>query len=120
MLAHDANFRLKGRFRKSDVVDVSLTNGRAYFVEEAAYKSYLEGSGDGDGEVRVLVLIPRFISDLVVQISNCVQFHAINGANTRGARNLASTGVVGVCCGRHEIVRPNGLGDLQKGERYVV
>lgn len=51
MLAHDANFRLKGRFRKSEVLDVSLTNGRAYFVEDAAYKSYLAGSGDGDGEV---------------------------------------------------------------------
>lgn len=51
MLAHDANFRLKGRLRKTEVADVSLTNGLAYFVEEKAYKAYLASAGDGGGEV---------------------------------------------------------------------
>lgn len=51
MLAHDANFRLKGRLRKTEVSDVSLTNGLAYFVEERAYKEYLASAGDGGGEV---------------------------------------------------------------------
>lgn len=51
MLAHDANFRLKGRQRKSEVVDISLTNGLAYFVEEKAYKAYLSKTDDGQDEV---------------------------------------------------------------------
>lgn len=49
MLAQDANFRLKGRQRKTDVVDISLTNGTAYFVEDGAYKAHLAASsGDTD------------------------------------------------------------------------
>lgn len=52
MLAHDANFRLKGRLRKTEVLDISLTNGLAYFVEDKAYKEYLASAGDGGGEVR--------------------------------------------------------------------
>lgn len=51
MLAQDANFRLKGRQRKTEVVDISLTNGTAYFVEDGAYKAYLASSGDGAEQV---------------------------------------------------------------------
>lgn len=39
-------------------------------------------------------------------------------ANTKRTDGIGSTGVCGVCC-RHEEWRPNGMGDLQKGERYV-
>lgn len=37
----DTNFRLKHKAVSSDNVDPSLNSGWAYFVEEAAYKSYL-------------------------------------------------------------------------------
>ena len=40
-------------------------------------------------------------------------------ANLKQARGLNATGVVGVACSRHEMWRPNGLGDLQRGERCV-
>ncbi|EEB99207.1 hypothetical protein MPER_01159 [Moniliophthora perniciosa FA553] len=32
---------------------------------------------------------------------------------------LRATGVGAVTCARHELFRPNGMGDLQKGERYI-
>ena len=33
---------------------------------------------------------------------------------------LRVSGVAGVVCSRHELVRPLGWGDLQKGEQYVL
>ena len=40
-------------------------------------------------------------------------------AETKFATGLRTTGV-GLClCARHEFVQPCGVGDLQKGERYV-
>jgi hypothetical protein len=32
---------------------------------------------------------------------------------------LRATGIGSVTCARHEMYRPNGMGDLQKGERYA-
>lgn len=40
--------------------------------------------------------------------------------NLKKAKGLNATGVVGVACSRHELWRPNGMGDLQRGERCVV
>lgn len=48
------------------------------------------------------------------------QWRAINQANTKRATGYASTGVGGVICGRHGLVRRNGFGDLQKGERLAL
>ena len=41
-------------------------------------------------------------------------------ANLKKRKGLSATGVVGVACSDHEMWRPNGLGDLQVGERYVL
>jgi hypothetical protein len=40
-------------------------------------------------------------------------------ADTKASRGLAATGVGTVDCARHEMKLPNGVGDLQKGEKYV-
>ena len=40
-------------------------------------------------------------------------------ANTRGGSKYASSGVGAIQC-RHQFVLPNGVGDLQKGERCVL
>ena len=50
-IAIDANFRLKRRAVSKDSVDPSLSQGWAYFVEETAYKLYLEASGSKAQEV---------------------------------------------------------------------
>lgn len=41
-------------------------------------------------------------------------------AHTRHSKGYNSTGAGGVVCARHGLVRKNGLGDLQKGEKYVL
>lgn len=53
-----------------------------------------------------------------LQISTCVGFQALAKATTRDTRGLRYTGVGGTMCGRSEMVLPNGIGNLQKGERY--
>lgn len=63
--------------------------------------------------------ISKYICLLVLQISTCSGFAAIHLANLKGIRGHRTSGVGGVCCARQDCWRPNGMGDLQKGERYV-
>ncbi|ESK82675.1 hypothetical protein Moror_11175 [Moniliophthora roreri MCA 2997] len=53
------------------------------------------------------------------EISHCVGFSAIWNANHKKLKGLRATGVGAVTCARHELFRLNGIGDLQKGERYI-
>ncbi|KAF9500295.1 hypothetical protein BDN71DRAFT_1382482, partial [Pleurotus eryngii] len=46
-------------------------------------------------------------------------WHAIDQANTKCSSGYASTGVDGVVCSQHGLVRQNGFDDLQKGEQYA-
>ncbi|KAG1851623.1 hypothetical protein DFJ58DRAFT_716681 [Suillus subalutaceus] len=92
-LAIDANFQLKWKPVLSDNVDLSLNASSCYFVKETAYKQYL--------------------SDM------CVSHNAMNMADTKSSRGLAATGVGTVDCVRHDMKLPNGVGNLQKGERYL-
>jgi hypothetical protein len=39
---------------------------------------------------------------------------------TKNSKGLRATGTAAVSCARHELFRPLGVGDLQKGERFVV
>lgn len=50
--------------------------------------------------------------------STCVSHDAVDKPD-REARGLAASGAGTVDCARHNFKRPNGVGDLQKGERYV-
>ena len=51
------------------------------------------------------------------QSSTCgVEHKAIVNSNLRKDGYTAS-GVAAVMCGRHALARPNGVGDLQKGEK---
>jgi hypothetical protein len=43
----------------------------------------------------------------------------VNLAETKTARGLAATGAGTVDCSRHNFKRPSGVGDLQRGEKYV-
>jgi len=40
-------------------------------------------------------------------------------ADTKVSQGLAATGVGTIDCARHNMKLPNGVGDLQKGERHV-
>ncbi|KAF7305755.1 CxC2 domain-containing protein [Mycena chlorophos] len=100
-LSKDANFRLKNRFRPNERDDPSLGSGLGYFVELGPYKTHLG----------------FYVSEK--DISSCVAFQAMKQRDTRLSRGLRVTGVGGVVCARHGLVRRRGLGDLQKGERFA-
>src|SRR5262249_26137595 len=75
--------------------------GMAYMVSRDEYDHYvLSHASDED-------------------ISTCVGFSALAQANTKFSRGLRFTGVGGVSCGRSEMLLPNAVGNLQKGECYA-
>jgi hypothetical protein len=53
-LAIDANFRLSRKAVSSEKKDPALFNGKAYFVEEKAYKEHLAKHSDLPQEVSTL------------------------------------------------------------------
>ncbi|KAJ7470067.1 hypothetical protein B0H11DRAFT_1730986 [Mycena galericulata] len=101
LLALDANFRLKNRLRANERQDPSLGSGLGYFVESGPYKEHLR----------------HYVAEK--DVSSCIAFAALLQKETRLTTGLRVSGVGGCVCARHGLVRPQGLGDLQKGERYA-
>ncbi|KAJ6474617.1 hypothetical protein C8R47DRAFT_1221017 [Mycena vitilis] len=101
IVALDANFKLRNRLRTNEINDPSLGPGWGVFVEPTAYKEHLKG----------------YVAEK--DVSTCIAFAALLQKETRMTTGLRVSGVGGCVCARHECVRPNGLGDLQKGERYA-
>ncbi|KAG2360209.1 hypothetical protein BDR07DRAFT_1378174 [Suillus spraguei] len=100
--AIDANFRLKRWIVSKDTVDPSLSSGWSYFVDETAYWSYLNNHGMETQEK-----------------SSCASHNAVNMAESKPSKGLAATGLGTIDCACHNMKLPNGVGDLQKGERMV-
>ncbi|KAK7019006.1 CxC2 domain-containing protein [Favolaschia claudopus] len=101
ILAIDANFRMRNRLRANAHDDPPLASGWGYMQEEKGYKAHLRNA------------VPE------KDISTCVAFAALTQKDTRLTTGLRSSGVGAVVCARHELIRPQGMGDLQKGERYM-
>ncbi|KAF8997031.1 hypothetical protein BDZ89DRAFT_970727, partial [Hymenopellis radicata] len=95
-LALDANFRM--RTRKKYVI---LADGLGYQVPTENYVEHIK----------------NYVSE--EDVNTCVGFAAIMQKDTRMSTGLRATGVGGCICARHELVRPLGIGDLMKGERYA-
>lgn len=55
-----------------------------------------------------------------MQKSSCASHNAVNMAESKSLKGLAATGLGTIDCARHNMKLPNGVGDLQKGERYVL
>ncbi|PPQ80537.1 hypothetical protein CVT24_002657 [Panaeolus cyanescens] len=98
-VAVDANFKLKGKDKGLE--DVELGPGWGAFVEENQYQDYISNY------------------EAEPEINTCKSEHdAVLRANIRRTPGYSVTGAGLVICSRHCLVRPNGAGDLQKGERY--
>ncbi|EEB95561.1 hypothetical protein MPER_05450, partial [Moniliophthora perniciosa FA553] len=97
----DANFKQKARARPHDHLDPPLGPGMGCFVPNMPYMEEVAKQADQE------------------EISHCVGFSAIWNANTKKSKGLRATGVGSVVCACHGLFRPNGMGDLQKGERYI-
>ncbi|KAJ7105451.1 hypothetical protein C8R43DRAFT_1140778 [Mycena crocata] len=100
LLAVDANFKLKNRMRPNEIDDPSLGPGLGYWVEPRRYRKHIR----------------KYTAEK--DISTCIAFAALLQKDTRLTTGLRASGVGGCVCARHECVRPTGIGDLQKGERY--
>ncbi|KAK7027713.1 CxC2 domain-containing protein [Favolaschia claudopus] len=100
-LALDANFRMKRKDVSSEADDPSLGDGIAFFGQVEAYMEHLKEHW-GDEQEK----------------STCVAHDAVNEPN-RESYGTAASGIGTVDCARHNMKRPNGVGDLQKGERYI-
>ncbi|KAK7053876.1 CxC2 domain-containing protein [Favolaschia claudopus] len=100
-LALDACFRLKRRMISSEIKDPGLGTGWAYVTENAPYRHYLLTVTDQK------------------EMSTCSGLAALDYANTKYSRGYSTTGVGMGVCARHEFVQRNGVGDLQKGERFA-
>ncbi|KIY60819.1 hypothetical protein CYLTODRAFT_482388, partial [Cylindrobasidium torrendii FP15055 ss-10] len=101
----DANFRLENKLRK-------IAKGRAINVlgDGLGYFAKLDGE---DGYIEQL---KKHISEEDVQ--TCAGFQAIMQRDTRFNKGLRATGLAACSCTRHEGLRPNGIGDMIKGERF--
>ncbi|KAJ7823928.1 hypothetical protein B0H13DRAFT_2375773 [Mycena leptocephala] len=100
-LAIDACFRMKRGLVSSELKDPGLGTGMAYMVEDGPYRDYL------------LTVTEQ------KEISTCSGLAALDYANTKFSRGYSTTGVGMAVCARHEFIQPNGVGDLQKGERFA-
>ncbi|KAK7050311.1 CxC2 domain-containing protein [Favolaschia claudopus] len=99
--AVDANFRMERKQVSSEDVDPGLNEGAAFFGEVGEYMEHVKAHWDDEQ-----------------QKSTCVSHDAVNQPD-RESRGTASSGIGTVDCARHNMKRPNGVGDLQKGERYI-
>ncbi|KAK7021775.1 hypothetical protein VNI00_017286 [Paramarasmius palmivorus] len=99
LLSMDANFKQRARARPNDARDVQLGPGWGCVVDWEEYSTLITARQHED------------------EISHCVGFSAIWNANNKKSKGLRATGIGAVICSRHELFRPNGIGDLQKGER---
>ncbi|KAJ7170448.1 hypothetical protein C8R43DRAFT_876075, partial [Mycena crocata] len=99
-LAQDCNFRLINRDISTEACDPVIDDGRGFFCNWVECKEFLKKHVNND------------------EISTCSCFQAMFLANTKHVKGLRTTGVGGVMCARHNMWRPNSIGDWQAGERY--
>ncbi|KIY62549.1 hypothetical protein CYLTODRAFT_458896 [Cylindrobasidium torrendii FP15055 ss-10] len=98
MLMLDANFRLSN-LRRNSTEDKGLHTGLAYFVEDGPYLNHIAKYPKQE------------------DLSSCSGFKAMSTAETKDATGLRATGVAMCACIQHEMIRPRGVVDLQRGER---
>ncbi|PIL29361.1 hypothetical protein GSI_09412 [Ganoderma sinense ZZ0214-1] len=99
-LMMDANFRARCKDRGFD--DIELAPGWAYYVEEKTYQAHILSRAN----------------EKEVENTCSAEHNAIRQANLHKEGYIAS-GIGAVLCARHALVRKNGAGDLQQGERQA-
>ncbi|KAJ7798845.1 hypothetical protein B0H14DRAFT_3492168 [Mycena olivaceomarginata] len=84
----------------SELKDPGLSTGWAYMLENTPFREYLLTVTDQK------------------EMTTCSGLAALDYANTKFSRGYSTTGVGMGVCAWHEFMQPNGVGDLQKGERF--
>ncbi|KAK7025347.1 hypothetical protein VNI00_016058 [Paramarasmius palmivorus] len=101
-LSLDACFRLKRRAISSEAGDPGLLTGLAYYVEQGPYQKWVKAAPDQK------------------ETNDCSSLAAIKQANTKFNRGYATTGCLLCMCSRHEMCEPNGVVDLNRGEKFLL
>ncbi|KAL0568344.1 hypothetical protein V5O48_013640 [Marasmius crinis-equi] len=99
-LCLDFNFRLKNQLVSSWTRDPGIGDSWSYFVPRKPYEEHIAKHMDEK------------------DVSTCVGFAALAQRTSRSSKGLRYTGVGAVLCARSEMVMPNGVCNLEKGERY--
>ena len=102
----------------SEAKDPSLCDGLGYFIKNAPYTLHLSENSGAKQAVRSIIILSQ-LSLKSHQRSTCVSHDALNSADTKDTQGCAVTGLGAADCSRHDFRRPNSVGDLQRGERYV-
>ncbi|EIM79073.1 uncharacterized protein STEHIDRAFT_69945, partial [Stereum hirsutum FP-91666 SS1] len=100
-VAIDGNFKLKRKNHTFD--DIHFSPGKGCFVDDGKYRATIDRHVDDEPEVKVCE-------------SN---YNVLDRANAQTSTRFASTGIGSAECGHHYFFLPNGVGDFQKGERYI-
>lgn len=120
-MAIDANFRLVRKEISSEELDPSLSDGWAFFVKTQPYRDYLAAHWAEPQPVRVSQIENDHFGKLMHasrQRSTCVNHEAVNNPD-KAVKGKSVSGGGTADCARHNMKRPCGFADLQKGERYA-
>ncbi|KAK7016199.1 hypothetical protein VNI00_018964 [Paramarasmius palmivorus] len=101
-LSLDACFRLKRRAISSEAADPGLLTGLAYYVDQEPYQRWMKAAPDQK------------------ETNDCSSLAAVKQANTKFNRGYATTGCLLCMCSRHELCEPNGVVDLNRGEKFLL
>ncbi|KAK7026742.1 hypothetical protein VNI00_015515 [Paramarasmius palmivorus] len=101
-LSVDACFRLKRRAISSEAGDPGLFTGLAYYVDQGPYQKWMRAAPDQK------------------ETNDCSSLAAVKQANTKFNRGYATTGCLLCMCSRHELCEPNGVVDLNRGEKFML
>jgi hypothetical protein len=112
----DGNFELEHLAMKDPLLDVSLSNGEGFMVEDFQYQYHLGLAKDAT-EVKVHLDILHYCL-IPYQASTCSNHQALSMAN-KSNKPLDATGVGASACARHGFFIPHSVVNFQKGERYV-
>ncbi|KAJ7431264.1 hypothetical protein FB451DRAFT_1421731 [Mycena latifolia] len=118
-IALDACFHLKRLLVSSELRDPDLGSGWGYLVDTGPYREYLRTVTDQKEASSPAHSGPLHILTWHAQMNTCSGLAALDYANTKFSRGYSTTGVGMGVCARHEFVQPNGVGDLQRGERFA-
>jgi len=84
----------------NDDADPGLSRGFSYFVEDTEWKDHMK----------------KHAADVEPK-SSCSRHDAVNLADSRPGHGYAASGACTVECARHNMKRPNGVGNVIGGEK---
>ncbi|KAL0574400.1 hypothetical protein V5O48_007558 [Marasmius crinis-equi] len=113
-LSVDACFRLKRCTVSSEAKDPGQLTGKAYYVEQPDYQKQMELMKDALEEK----IVPELTCDALGSPLYRSWLAAIEQAYMKFRKGYSTTSCILCLCTRHEIVEPNGIADLDVGEKF--